>query len=283
MVATDSDERRRPVALVTGASRGIGRATAIALAGIGFDVAAGARTERAGEGRDDARAEAEPLPGSIEETVAEIEAMGGRAIGVRMDLHEPGSLTAAADRVSTRWGPIDLLVNNAVDTGPGSMSRFLDTDPADIERKLSANCVAQLTLIRHLLPGWLARGRGTVVNVTSAVAVTDPTAPAGDGGWGLAYAASKAAFHRTAPILAVEHGDEGLRIYNLEPGTVLTEKMARNQREMGLEGRYPMAPPSVPAAVIAWLASDEGVDVDNGSTVRAQREALKRGLHPDWR
>ncbi|MEL7210246.1 MAG: SDR family oxidoreductase [Actinomycetota bacterium] len=141
----------------------------------------------------------------------------------------------------------------------------------------------QLHLIRELLPHWLERGEGTVVNVTSAVAITDPPAAAGEGGWGLAYAASKAALHRAAPILAVEHGEDGLRIYNLEPGTVLTEKMALNQREMGLEGRYPMAPPSVPAAVIAWLATGDGVDVDNGSTVTAQREALKRGLHPDWR
>jgi NAD(P)-dependent dehydrogenase (short-subunit alcohol dehydrogenase family) len=283
MTLPSTDERRRPTALVTGASRGIGRAAAIALAEVGFDVAVGSRTLRAGEGRDDARPGSPPLPGSIQETVAEVEATGGRAVGLVMDLHDPPSLTAAADEAIAAFGAVDVLVNNAVDTGPGSMSRFLDTDPADIDRKLAANCSAQLGLIRHLLPGWIERGGGTVVNVTSAVAVTDPPAPAGEGGWGLAYAASKAALHRAAPILAVEHGADGLRIYNLEPGTVLTEKMQRNQREMGLEGRYPMAPPSVPASVIAWLASGQGVDVENGSTVTAQREALARGLHPDWR
>lgn len=272
----------RPVALVTGASRGVGKAAAVALAAVGFDVAVGARTLRAGEGRDDARPDAPPLPGSIEETVAEVEGGGARALGIEMDLHAPGSLTAAADEVEASLGPIEVLVNNAVDTGPGSMSRFLDTDPADLERKLAANCLAPLRLIRHLLPAWIRRGGGTVVNVTSAVAVTDPPAPAGEGGWGLAYAASKAAFHRAAPILAVEHGDDGLRIYNLDPGPVLTEKMERNQREMGLEGRYRMAPPSVPASVVAWLAG-EGVDVANGATVVAPREALDRGLHPDWR
>jgi NAD(P)-dependent dehydrogenase (short-subunit alcohol dehydrogenase family) len=283
MAPTDRETGERPVAVVTGASRGIGRATAIALAGAGFDVAVGARTARAGEGRDDARPEADPLPGSIEETVADVEAAGGRGMGVRMDLHEPDSLSEAVDDVMAGWGGIDVLVNNAVDTGPGSMSRFLETDPADLERKLAANCTAQLALIRHLLPGWIERGRGVVVNVTSAVAVSDPIAPAGEGGWGLAYAASKAAFHRIAPILAIEHGSDGLRIYNLDPGTVLTEKMERNQREMGLEGRFAMAPPSVPAVVIGWLALGGGADIDNGSTVSAQREALRRGLHPDWR
>jgi NAD(P)-dependent dehydrogenase (short-subunit alcohol dehydrogenase family) len=277
------DSPGRPVALVTGASRGIGRATAIALAGAGFDVAVGARTMQAGSGRDDARPDSAPLPGSIEETVGEVEARDVQAMGLAMDLHDPPSLTRAADEVLAAWGRIDVLVNNAVDTGPGSMSTFLDTDPDDVARKLEANCSAQLTLIRHLLPAWIDRGSGTIVNVTSAVAVTDPPAKAGEGGWGLAYAASKAAFHRAAPILAVEHGGDGLRIYNLEPGTVLTEKMERNQREMGLEGRYPMAPPSVPAAVIAWLAVGDDVDVDNGSMIIAQREALKRDLHPDWR
>ena len=283
MARTGEEPPKRPVALVTGASRGIGRATAIALARAGFDVAVGARTRHAGEGVDDARPDSGPIPGSVEETVAEVTATGARGLGVLMDLHDRASLTTAADEVIATWGPIDVLVNNAVDTGPGSMSRFLDTDPADIDRKLDANCAAQLHLIRHLLPGWIDRGGATIVNVTSAVAVTDPPAPAGEGGWGLAYAASKAAFHRAAPILAVEHGGDGLRVYNVEPGTVLTEKMELNQREMGLEGRYPMAPPSVPAAVIAWLAMGRSVDVENGSTVSAQREALERGLHADWR
>jgi NAD(P)-dependent dehydrogenase (short-subunit alcohol dehydrogenase family) len=145
----------RPIALVTGASRGIGRATAMALADVGFDVAVGARTLHAGEGVDDARPDSGTIPGSVEETVAEVDGAGGRALGVAMDLHDRASLTAAADEVMATWGPIDVLVNNAVDTGPGSMTRFLDTAPEDIDRKLEANCAAQLHLIRHLLPGWI--------------------------------------------------------------------------------------------------------------------------------
>lgn len=269
------------IALVTGASRGIGRATALALAGAGFDVALGARTVHEGEGRDDARPDTPPLPGSLEATAAGVEAAGRRALPVPMDLHDRGSLTAAVATVLATWGGIDVLVNNAVDTGPGSMTRFADTTMEDFERKLEANFLAQVVLIRAVLGHFLERGSGTIVDITSAAGISDPPAPAGEGGWGLAYGASKAAFHRVAAHLAVEFGDRGVRAYNVEPGMVLTEKMERNQREMGLEGRFPAAPPTVPAAVVAWLVTHEG-EVDNGATISAQRFAKDHGLHEPW-
>jgi NAD(P)-dependent dehydrogenase (short-subunit alcohol dehydrogenase family) len=128
----------------------------------------------------------------------------------------------------------------------------------------------------------LAAGRGTIVNVTSHTATADPPGPVGEGGWGLAYAASKAALHRFAPLLAVELGDRGIRAYNLDPGYVETERQKVNASALGLTGRYQGAPPSVPAAAIAWLA--EGPEgVDNGATVRGLKVALDLGLHPDWR
>src|SRR5688572_25123224 len=129
------------VALVTGASRGIGKASALALADKGFDVAVGARTVQAGTGHDDTRDA--PLPGSLEETAAASEAQGRRALLVPMDLHERPSLTAAVDTVLDRWGRIDVLVNNAVDTGPGSMDLFADTDLDTFERKIQANYLSQ--------------------------------------------------------------------------------------------------------------------------------------------
>jgi NAD(P)-dependent dehydrogenase (short-subunit alcohol dehydrogenase family) len=270
------------VALVTGASRGIGKATALALAGVGYDVAVTARTVHEGDGVDDSDAQRRRLPGSLDTTATGVEATGARALVVPMDLHEPATLATAVDRVIGEWGRIDLLVNNAVDTGPGSMTRFLDTPLSAFAAKLDANALAQVALIKLVVPGMLERGAGTIVNVTSAVAVTDPAAPTGEGGWGAAYAMSKGAFHRLAAILAVELGDRGLLVFNVEPGYVVTEKMEVNQRALGLEGRYPGAPPTVPAAVIAWLATDPGAAALNGQTISAQRFARERDLHPRW-
>jgi len=268
------------VALVTGASRGIGKATAVALADAGFDVVITARTVHEGEGVDDSDAAGRSVPGSLDTTAAMVEKAGARALGVPMDLLDRSSLTKGVDTVLDEWGRIDVLVNNAVHTGPGSMSRFDDTTLDMVETKLAANVVAQLVLIKAVLPHMLERGNGTIVNVTSAVAYQDPAAPPGEGGWGSAYAMSKGAFHRIAPNLSVEY--PALRFFNVQPGYVVTERMEVNAKALGLEGRYPGAPPSVPAAVIAWAASSPDADELNGTTLEAQQVAKQRGLHADW-
>ncbi|HSS10734.1 MAG TPA: SDR family oxidoreductase [Acidimicrobiales bacterium] len=280
------------VALVTGASRGIGKASAVALAHAGFDVAVAARTIHEGSGIDDSDSMRRPLPGSLESTAAVIEAAGQQALPIRMDLLERPSLDAGVELLLDRWGRIDVLVNNAVNTGPGSMDQILDLTIPVVEEKLAANAVAPLVLIKLVLPAMLKQGGGTIINVTSPVAENDPPAPAGSGGWGLAYAMSKGALHRIAGILAVELGDRGIRAFNLDPGFVVTERMAMVQKEHGLQS-YKGAPPSVPGAVIAWLATEAAgaaagtaagaATESNGRTVRAQKLALELDLHPDWR
>jgi NAD(P)-dependent dehydrogenase (short-subunit alcohol dehydrogenase family) len=269
--------------LVTGASRGIGKQAAIALAEAGLDVVITGRTIREGDGVDDSHGAARPIPGSLETTAHAVEATGRRALPVAMDLHKRATLVEAVERALDEWGRIDVLVNNAIDTGPGDMTRFEDTPVEQLEAKLAANVVSQIVLIKAVLAPMLERGDGTLVNVTSAVAVIDPQAPVGEGGWGAAYAMSKGAFHRLAGILAVELGDRGIRTFNLEPGYVITERMEVNARAIGLEGRYRGAPPTVPAAVIAWLATSPEAAELNGATITAQRFARDRGLHPDWR
>ena len=99
----------------------------------------GARTVREGEGLDDSgRAGAGSLPGSLETTAAAVEADGRRALPITMDLLDRPSLEAAVGRVLAEWGRVDVLVNNAVHTGPGSMSRFDDTTVEMVETKLDA-------------------------------------------------------------------------------------------------------------------------------------------------
>ncbi len=273
----------RQRALVTGASRGIGKATAIALAEAGWDVGITGRTAHIGEGRDDSdTGGGRPLPGSLEETAEAISRSGGTAIELAGDLHDHAGLRRAVERVLDEWGGLELLVNNAVDTGPGSMVTVLDLTVVQLEAKLDANVVAPLVLIQSVLPSMLAAGGGTIVNVTSHTATADPPGPVGQGGWGLAYAASKAALHRFAPMLAVELGNRGIRAYNLDPGYVDTERQQVNATALGLTGHYQGAPPSVPAAAIVWLA-DGPPEVGNGETVRGLKVALDHGLHPDWR
>lgn len=276
-------EARTRRAVVTGATRGIGKATAVALAGSGWDVAVTGRTVREGDGRDHSDTGAgRAIPGSLEQTAALVREAGGQSLELVADLHDPAALQEAIGRVIEDWGGVDLLVNNAVDTGPGSMVPVLELSIEQLEAKLAANVVAQLVLIKTVLPGMLERARGTIVDVSSHVATADPPGPVGHGGWGLGYAASKAAFHRFAPLLAVELGDRGLRAFNLDPGYVETERQQRNAEALGLVGRYRGAPPSVPAAAIVWMAAHPD-ELDNGQTVIGQKLVLTKGLHPDWR
>jgi NAD(P)-dependent dehydrogenase (short-subunit alcohol dehydrogenase family) len=274
----------RPVALVTGASRGIGRATSSALAAAGFDVAFTARTAKEGQGRDDSDSGGNAsIEGSLERTAGEVESRGARALPLVADLTDFASLDAAVAAVLGAWGRLDVLVLNAVHTGPGSMLRLTDTPIEALQTKLTANAVAQVVLVQAALPAMLAAGGGRIIAITSYAATHEPTSAVGDGGWGYAYAASKAAFHRLAGHLAVELGDQGIVAINVDPGHVITERMQANSVRLGLEGKYHGAPPSAPAAAVAWLATSPDAVALNGQTVEGLRLALKQGLHPDWR
>ncbi|MFM8304144.1 MAG: SDR family NAD(P)-dependent oxidoreductase [Actinomycetota bacterium] len=273
-----------PTAFVTGASRGIGKAIATHLARAGFDVAISARTVRPGEAREHsstvARSDTSPLPGSLEETAALVENQGRRALLVAADLTDAASLGAAATTVLERWGTVDLVVHNGRYIGPGHMDRLLDTPIELIEKQLFANAVAQLILNQYFLPPMIAAGGGTIVNITSAAGYGDPTAPAGEGGWGLGYPMSKAAAHRIAGVLAAEHGHQGIRTFNVQPGFVNTERMAQDMGAFGFE--LIGAPPEVIGAVVAWIATDAASDAYVGGTVEAQFVCHERRLLPEW-
>src|SRR3954469_18029150 len=121
------------VAIVTGASRGLGRSIAKALAAEGAAVAVAARTEQVWNDR---------LPGTIGETVAEIEEAGGRAVAVRADLLEPGDALRLVEITLETLGPITILVNNAAFTAPGRPPKSGDTVPAPKAKAVPATAAS---------------------------------------------------------------------------------------------------------------------------------------------
>jgi NAD(P)-dependent dehydrogenase (short-subunit alcohol dehydrogenase family) len=272
-----------PIALVTGASRGIGRATALALADAGYDVAIAARTVHEGDGRmapgsvrDDQ--ETRVVEGSLETTAAAIEARGRRALPVAMDLLDRPTIDAMVDTVIGAWGRIDALINNAIYQGAGRMDRVLELDLEAATNLVVGNYVNQLHLIQLVVPGMLERGGGRVVNMASATASMDPPAPAGEGGWGLGYGASKAAFLRVAGQLHVEFAAQGIVAFNVDPGFTTNDKPTDEQ----FAKRFRGAPPEVTGAAIAWLCSSDDALELAGTLVYSQPLCKRRQLLPGW-
>jgi NAD(P)-dependent dehydrogenase (short-subunit alcohol dehydrogenase family) len=274
----------RKVALVTGASRGIGKVCAQYLARAGYDVAVTARSVKEGEEREHSstlkKSKTNPLPGSLESTAALIEAEGREALPVPADLLDPVSLGACVATVLERWGRIDVVVHNGRYIGPGHMDQFLDTPVEIIEKQIYANAIAPLHINRMVLPGMVARGTGTIISISSAAGYADPTEPAGQGGWGLGYAMSKGAFHRVAGLLATELHGTGVRCFNVQPNLIATERIAVDMAEFGIKANG--APADVVAVVVNWLVTDPEADEWNGRNIEAQFFCHERNLLPGW-
>ncbi len=274
----------RRVALVTGASRGIGKVCAQYLARAGHDVAITARSVEEGEEREHSstlkRSKTTPLPGSLRSTAVLIEEEGREAMMVPADLLDPVSLGVAVTQVIERWGGIDVVVHNGRYIGPGHMDRFIETPVELIEKQVFANAIAPLHINRLVLPGMIERGRGALISISSASGYADPVKPAGDGGWGLGYAMSKGAFHRVAGLLATELAGTGVRAFNVQPNLIATERIAADMAEFGIENVG--APADVVAAVVAWLVTDPEAENLNGANIEAQFFCHERGLLPGW-
>jgi len=188
------------VALVTGASSGIGRAIAIAFAAAGAKVALGAR-------RLD----------RLESIAASIREAGGEAFAVALDVTDRASLVAAFDAINDRFGVIDLVFNNA---GIAQPAMFLKTDASTLESTMATNFTAAWHVAQEAARRLVAaRKPGSIINVTSLLGL-------GVGPGYAAYAASKAALAQATRAMALEFVRYGIRVNALAPGWFVTEMNA---------------------------------------------------------
>ena len=199
MNATTTDSQR--VALVTGASRGIGRAVALALAEQNIHILLLARTQ-----------------GGLEEVYDEIVNAGGEATGVPMDLTDYEAIDRLGGVIAERWGKLDIFVGNAGILGP--ISPVAHMKPDEFEKTLAVNVTANARLIRALEPLLLASDNGRAVFLTSGAAYS--TKPF----WG-AYSTSKAALDALVKSWANEQKNTALKINLYSPGPVRTAMRAQ--------------------------------------------------------
>lgn len=249
----------QPVVLITGASRGIGAATAVFFALRGWRVAITARTLTEGAQLDNQLRlpNGQLLSGSLESTARAIEAAGGEVFAHVMDLMDLTSLDKAADAVLQRFGRVDLLINNAVYQNREINHLIPEITAGSLQRCLLGNVIAPFHLAQRLLPSMAAQGGGRIINVCSAAGQYNPPVPADQGGWGFAYGASKAAIARLAGCINTEYKQQNVRAFSVNPGVVTTEAVKATLGDDGvLAQRYGAATPEQIAAALFWLGSE---------------------------
>jgi NAD(P)-dependent dehydrogenase (short-subunit alcohol dehydrogenase family) len=186
------------VALVTGGGRGIGKAIALAFAREGADVAVNYR-------RDEA---------SAKQTVAEIEALGRRAVAYPASVDVLEDVERMVDAVLSDFGHVDILVNNAGIASRGHS--VADTDPAELERVVRTHALGPHHLCKLVLPSMRTRPRGDILMISSVATL-------GHAANGAPYNMGKAAMESLAFTLAKEERQNGIRVNVVAPGLVVTE------------------------------------------------------------
>jgi NAD(P)-dependent dehydrogenase (short-subunit alcohol dehydrogenase family) len=190
------------VALVTGGGRGIGRAICLGLAEQGALVAVLARSA------DQMRETAEHIGGSL-----------GEALALPADVSDPDQVGAAVTAIADRWGPVEVLVNNAAVVWP--LAPSAEVDASQWAAAIAINVTAAARLSFMVLPGMLAQGWGRIVNVSSGIAASPAAMLRAN-----AYATSKAALEAHTLNLAAELADTGITVNVFRPGSVDTAMQA---------------------------------------------------------
>jgi NAD(P)-dependent dehydrogenase (short-subunit alcohol dehydrogenase family) len=232
----------RKSALVTGASRGLGRALAVQLAAAGARVVLVARSEPELAGVVDA-----------------IRSAGGEAHALVADVSRKDDVYPIAGAAAELVGPIDLLIHNASSLGPTPLRLLLDTECEDLSSVLETNVVGPFRLSRAIAGSMALRKTGTIVHISSDASVNAYER------WG-AYSVSKAALDHLSRLWAAELAERGVRVLSVDPGEMDT---TMHQAAMPDADPSSLARPDHVAARILELLRDGSVP--SGSRVEAQR------------
>lgn len=257
------------IAIVTGASRGIGEEIARLFASEGARVVCAARTLNEGDHR--------MLSGSLAGTVAQIERAGGTALAVAVDVSRVEECERLVQATESAFGVPDILVNNAALT---YYKTIVDYNPKHWAKAFEVNVHAPFNLSRLVLPGMMRLGRGAIVNISSGSAIGPGRAPfagARPVNGGTMYGATKAALERFTQGLAQEVAHNGISVTALSPsqtvatpGTVYHKLMASMDDPRG-------EPPAFMARAALLLASEPAEKV-NGRVTYSQQILGEHGL-----
>ena len=267
------------VVIITGASRGVGKQAALDFAKRGAKVVAAARTVDPDE----------TLPGTLGETLAQIEAMGGEAIAVATDLASEADLKALVAAAVKRFGGVDILVNNAAaTTGDIWGKAFLDLTREEWLYQFAVNTHAPFTLTQLCVPIMEARGGGRIINLSTGsgeVFRQPEELPklAAVGKFSLAvpgYYSSKRALDRLGNALAPELAQKNIFVIGLHPGLVATELVAIRVKNAGLDDSVAV-PMTVPARMIVYFSACANPVEYTGRLFWAEREMADMGIELD--
>ncbi len=232
------------VAIVTGASRGIGRAIALGLAREGCDVVVAAKSTES----------TEKLPGSIFTVAAEVEALGARALPVRVDVRDADQIESMAAKTLETFGRIDLLVNNA---GALHWTGILDTPAKRFDLVTGVNVRAAFLCCRAVLPAMIRQGRGHIVNMSPPL---DPAILPGR----IAYGISKLGMTLLTLGLAEEVRRHNVAVNSLWPATIIESQASINH---GLGTPAMWRKPDILVDCVLQLARKEPAEVTGRALV----------------
>jgi NAD(P)-dependent dehydrogenase (short-subunit alcohol dehydrogenase family) len=230
------------VAIVTGSSRGIGKVLALRLAEDGASIVVCARSQQQGE-----------LPGTIGETAAAVEALGRRALALKLDLSEDADIDAVVDRTLGEFGRIDILVNNAVIVGP--RRTFIGGDAEFLDHAYRVNVRGPFRLTQRVTEIMTRQGSGTIINITSGAARHPQSPTAQIDAMDPSYGITKAALDRITTAYASELKAHNIAMVSVSPGLVITERIRQAAIRRNVDfGRAES--PDVIASAVARICQD---------------------------